>query len=81
MADKGLTKGTDAFDTRLKVLERGDASRLEAAAAVAVYERTRTAMAICQALLPKVTDSAVVALVVELGKEVVQASQATCDKA
>ncbi len=66
---------TDAFDTRLQSLQRHHAPAEEQAAAIAVYERVRTARSICQALLTSgFTDASVVALAVELGR-VAQAAQ------
>lgn len=43
---------TDAFDERLDVLQAGHVPQVEIDAAIAVYERLRTAQSICQALVP-----------------------------
>ena len=43
---------TDAFDQRLDILQAGHAPQVEIDAAIAVYERLRTAQSICQALVP-----------------------------
>lgn len=60
---------TDAFDTRLAAMQKGKAPRAEEDAAIAVYERVRTARAICQALLPVgFSEASVVALAIELGR-------------
>ncbi len=39
---------TDAFDTRLQALQKARAPAAEEEAAIKVYERVRTARAICQ---------------------------------
>lgn len=63
--------GTDAFDHKLELLRRANAPEVEVTAAIAVYERVRTAKAIAQALLAKGADEAlVVALACEIGAEV-----------
>ena len=43
---------TDSFDQRLDVLQAGHAPQIEIDAAIVVYERLRTAQAICEALVP-----------------------------
>ncbi len=43
---------TDSFDQRLDELQAGHAPQTEIDAATMVYERLRTAQAICQALVP-----------------------------
>ena len=66
---------TDAFDTRLLAMQHHRAPAAEQGAAINVYERVRTARAICQALLPDTFSAAeVVLLAVELGREA-QATQ------
>lgn len=63
--------GTDAFDRKLALLRRSQTPEVEIDAAIAVYERVRTAKTIAQALLSKGADEAlVVALAVEIGAEV-----------
>ena len=52
MENDVVNDGTDAFDARLEVLRKRSADKVEVDAAIAVYERLRTAKAICQALLP-----------------------------
>ncbi len=75
MADKTVNDLTDAFDRRLEVMRRSRAPASEENAAILVYERVRTAQAIGQALMPEaVTESALLALVAELGRAA-QASQ------
>ena len=77
MADKNVNDLTDAFDVRLQAMQRSSAPTHELDAAIKVYERVRTARSICQALLPEpFTEASVVALAVELGREV-QLSQGT----
>jgi hypothetical protein len=62
---------TDAFDIRLQALQAARAPQVEQDASVAVYERVRTARAICQALLKDgYSDASVVALAVEISTEV-----------
>jgi hypothetical protein len=63
---------TDAFDARLEQIQSASAngqvlSHNEADAAVLTYERVRTALAICSALLPDASPSHVVTLAAELG--------------
>lgn len=71
MANKNVNDLTDAFDVRLQAMQRSSAPTHEVDAAIRVYERVRTARAVCQALLPEpFTEAAVVALAVELGREV-----------
>ena len=43
---------TDSFDQRLDVLQAAHAPQVEIDAAIAIYERLRTAQSICQALVP-----------------------------
>ncbi|ARV18576.1 hypothetical protein AEP_01632 [Curvibacter sp. AEP1-3] len=60
---------TDEFDTRLAALQRANAPKSEQDAAIDVYERVRTARAICHALLGKdVADASVVSVAIELGR-------------
>ncbi len=60
---------TDEFDTRLAALQRANAPKSEQKAAIDVYERMRTARAICHALLGNdVADSSVVSVAIELGR-------------
>lgn len=66
----GTNDATDAFDLRLQALQRSAAPETEERAAIAVYERVRTARSICQALLPAgFGEASVVALAIELGRE------------
>lgn len=77
MASKDVNDLTDAFDVRLQALQRSRAPSHEVDAAIRVYERVRTARAICQALLPAgAADASVVTLAVELGREA-QSGQGT----
>lgn len=58
---------TDEFDARLVAMEKKRVPRDEADAAISVYERMRTARAICQALLPAgFSDATVVAVATEI---------------
>ena len=43
---------TDAFDQRLDILQAAHVPQIEIDASIVVYERLRTAQAICQALVP-----------------------------
>jgi hypothetical protein len=62
---------TDAFDQRLDMLQAGHAPQVEVDAAIAVYERLRTAQAICQALVPGAySESAMLALLAAISDEV-----------
>ena len=62
---------TDAFDQRLDVLQAGHAPQLEIEAAIAVYERLRTAQSICQALVPGAySETAMLALLEAISDEV-----------
>lgn len=77
MVNQNVNDLTDAFDVRLQAMQRSRAPTHEVDAAINVYERVRTARAICQALLPEpFSEAAVVSLAVELGREV-QLSQGT----
>ncbi len=49
---KIVNESTDAFDQRLDILQAAHAPQVEIDAAIVVYERLRTAQAICQALVP-----------------------------
>lgn len=80
MKNSSVNDMTDVFDTRLLAMQRAQAPGSEVDAAIAVYERMRTARAICQALLPDgFTDASVVALAVELGRAV-QSGQVTTSR-
>ncbi len=69
MKKSDINDMTDVFDTRLQSLQKHRAPQAEQDAAITVYERVRTARAICQALLPAgFADSSVVVLAVELGR-------------
>jgi len=62
---------TDSFDQRLDVLQAAHAPQREIDAAVVVYERLRTAQAICQALVPGAySESAMLALLDAISDEV-----------
>lgn len=75
MTKTNINDGTDAFDRRLQVLQRDRASQSEIEAAKLVYERVRTARAICLSYLVdppgrpgEPSEASVVALTVELGR-------------
>jgi hypothetical protein len=60
---KIVNESTDAFDQRLDVLQAAHAPQVEIDAAIVVYERLRTAQAICQALVPGAySETAMIAL-------------------
>ncbi len=60
----------DAFDVRLELMQAAKLPQAELDAAVAVYERLRTAQSICQALVPGAySESAVVALLTAISEE------------
>lgn len=68
MSKQSVNDMTDAFDTRLQALDRNRAPKDEVDAAITVYERMRTARAICQALFPAgFSDSTVATLALEIG--------------
>ena len=82
MATTNINDGTDAFDRRLQVMQRRSAPQSEIDAACLVYERVRTARAICQSYLMdppgrsgEPSEASVVALTVELGREAALHSQ------
>ena len=67
---------TDAFDQRLDILQAGHAPQVEIDAAIAVYERLRTAQSICQALVPGAySETAMLALLAAISDEVALGSQ------
>lgn len=75
MATTNINDGTDAMDRRLQVMRRNRAPQSEIDAAIVVYERVRTARAICQCYLMdppgrsgEPSEASVVALTVELGR-------------
>lgn len=75
MAKANINDGTDAMDRRLQSMRRGNASQSEIDAAITVYERVRTARAICLSYLVdppgrsgEPSEASVVALTVELGR-------------
>lgn len=71
MDEKRVLDWTDAFDRKLELLRKAGAPQQELDAAIAVYERVRTAKAMAQALLgAKPAPSLVVALAVDIGAEV-----------
>lgn len=62
---------TDAFDQRLDVLQAAHVPQIETDAAIAVYERLRTAQSICEALVPgKYSESAMIAVLEAICDEV-----------
>jgi hypothetical protein len=62
---------TDSFDQRLDTLQAAHWPQVEIDAAVAVYERLRTAQSICEALVPGAySESAVVALLQAISDEI-----------
>lgn len=85
MAKTKINDGVDAFDRRLQVLQRSHAPQSEIDAARMVYERVRTARAICQSYLMDLSDpsaepteASVVALTVELGRAALHSGQGPC---
>jgi hypothetical protein len=66
---------SDSFDQRLDVLQAGHAPQVEIDAAIAVYERLRTAQSICQALVPGAySESALLAVLKAIAVEVALAT-------
>jgi len=62
---------TDPFDQRLDILQAAHVPQVEIDAAIAVYERLRTAQSICQALVPgKYSESAVISVLEAICDEV-----------
>jgi hypothetical protein len=62
---------TDAFDQRLDVLQAAHVPQIEIDSAIVVYERLRTAQAICQALVPGAySETAMIALLQAICDEV-----------
>lgn len=62
---------TDAFDKRLDVLQAAHAPQIEIDASIAIYERLRTAQAICEALVPGAySETAVISLLEAICDEV-----------
>lgn len=77
----GVNDLTDQFDTRLAALDKRRVEREEVDAAITVYERMRTAKAICQALLPAgFTDATVVSVAAEI-RLVKQSGQSVASRA
>jgi len=69
---------TDAFDERLDIMQAAHVPQVEIDAAIAVYERLRTAQLICQALVPgKYSESAVFGLLQAISLEVAGSKSAT----
>lgn len=69
---KIVNDSTDAFDQRLDVLQAGHAPQIEIDAAIMIYERLRTAQAICQALVPGAySETAVFSLLQAIADEAV----------
>jgi hypothetical protein len=69
-AMKIVNEVTDAFDERLDRMQAAKVPQVEIDAAIAIYERLRTAQAICQALVPGAySESAVVALLTAISDE------------
>jgi hypothetical protein len=67
---KIVNEVSDAFDARLDLMQSAKVPQVEIDAAVAVYERLRTAQSICQALVPGAySESAVVALLTAISEE------------
>ncbi len=65
---------TDPFDERLDLLQAGHAPQIEIDAAIAVYERLRTAQSICAALVPGAySETAVFSLLQAICDEIARA--------
>lgn len=60
---------TDAFDTRLKFMQKSRAPEAECDAAINTYERLRTACAIASSLLASPTNADVLAVFAVLSQE------------
>ena len=75
---KGINDLTDEFDTRLGAMRVSRAPIEERDAATAVYERMRSARAICQALLPGAfSEAAVLTVLGEISLEARQRLQSS----
>ena len=62
---------TDAFDQRLDILQAAHVPQVEIDAAIVIYERLRTAQAICQALVPGAySETAVFSLLEAISDEI-----------
>ncbi len=73
--NKIVHETTDAFDERLDLLQAAHAPQTEIDAAVAVYERLRTAQAICQALVPGAySEPAVISLLQAICDEIARST-------
>ena len=73
--NKIVLETTDAFDERLDLLQAAHVPQFEIDAAVAVYERLRTAQSICQALVPGAySESVVISLLQAISDEVARAT-------
>jgi hypothetical protein len=70
IASHQLKDSVSAFDPRLASLRAAAEPRVELLAAITVFERTRTARAICEAVLTKASPEVVGQLVIALGQEV-----------
>ncbi len=68
---KIVLDATDSFDQRLDVLQASHWPEIEIDAAIAIYERLRTAQSICQALVPGAySESAVIAVLQFISDEI-----------
>ena len=68
---KIVLDATDSFDQRLDVLQASHWPEIEIDAAIAIYERLRTAQSICQALVPGAySESAVIAVLQSISDEI-----------
>lgn len=68
---------TDAFDERLDLLQAAHVPQIEIDAAVAVYERLRTAQSICQALVPGAySETVVISLLQAICDEIARSTPA-----
>lgn len=70
VASQYVKDSISAFDARIAALRATAEPRAELLAAITVFERTRTARAICEAVLQDASPSLVGQLVVALGQEV-----------
>jgi hypothetical protein len=76
---KTINDTADAFEQRLDVLRAAHTSHFEIDAAVAVYERLRTAQAISHAVIPGASESMVMTVLDALSDEVSSLQQQAFD--
>lgn len=76
---KTINDSADAFDQRIDVLKAAHVSPFEIDAAIAVYERLRTAQAISHAVVPGASESMVMTVLDAISDEVASLQQQAFD--